>query len=218
MGCDKALIEIDGRPMAARVADALRAGGCAPVLAVGGDGHALAAVGLVPVTDRWPGEGPLGGLATALSVAEDVSSAGRLAVGAAADRRAGGRPDDEPFSDPTVVVAPCDWLRPDAAVVHALLQALGRASIDPSGAILTAPRATVAVPVVDGRRQWVHAAWRATPDLADAVAMLLDRGARRMDAVTALVDDPGAVVDLPVVESLDDADTPQDLPPARDRS
>lgn len=196
MGRDKSLVEIDGRPMAARVADALRSGGCDPVLAIGGHGAALVRLGLEPVADRWPGEGPLGGLATGL---------------AAAVAR---RPDDDPHADPIAVVAPCDWLRPDPALVQALAQALGRASKDPSGApTATAPGATVAVPVVDGRRQWVHAAWRATPDLAEAMAVLLDRGARRMDAVATLVGDPGAVIDLPVVvAALDDADSPEDLP------
>ena len=38
MGTDKALVEVDGVPMAERVAGALHAGGCAPVVFVGGDG------------------------------------------------------------------------------------------------------------------------------------------------------------------------------------
>ena len=37
MGRDKATLPVDGVPMAARVADALRRAGAEPVLAVGGD-------------------------------------------------------------------------------------------------------------------------------------------------------------------------------------
>lgn len=52
--------------MAARVAEALRDSGCDPVIAIGGDFKALQALGLAMVADRWPGEGPLGGVITAL--------------------------------------------------------------------------------------------------------------------------------------------------------
>ena len=73
MGRDKALVEVDGVPMAGRVAAALRDAGAAEVLAVGGDAEALARLGLTPVADRWPGEGPLGGIVTALhAAAHDV--------------------------------------------------------------------------------------------------------------------------------------------------
>jgi molybdopterin-guanine dinucleotide biosynthesis protein A len=66
MGRDKALVEVEGRAMAARVAAALTAAGCHPVVAVGGDSAHLAAIGLTVVADRWPGEGPLGAIITAL--------------------------------------------------------------------------------------------------------------------------------------------------------
>jgi molybdopterin-guanine dinucleotide biosynthesis protein A len=66
MGSDKALVEVDGVPMVLRVAQTLRAATCDPVIALGGDTTALAKLGLVTVADRWPGEGPLGGLITAL--------------------------------------------------------------------------------------------------------------------------------------------------------
>ncbi len=65
MGRDKATLPIDGVPMAARVAEALRSAGAAPVLAIGGDQAALEAVGLAWVADRHPGEGPLGGILSA---------------------------------------------------------------------------------------------------------------------------------------------------------
>jgi len=99
MGRDKALVEVDGVALAARVAAALRSGGCDAVLAVGGDAAALAALGLEPVADRWPGEGPLGGLATALAAATEVGG-------------------------DVLVLAPCDLVHPDAMAVADLRRAL----------------------------------------------------------------------------------------------
>jgi molybdopterin-guanine dinucleotide biosynthesis protein A len=66
MGHDKALVHIDGAPMAQRVAAALVAGGCDPVLLVGGDAPALDSFGLLLLEDRWPGQGPLGAIITVL--------------------------------------------------------------------------------------------------------------------------------------------------------
>jgi molybdopterin-guanine dinucleotide biosynthesis protein A len=65
MGRDKALLVVSGRPMAARATDALREAGAEPVMAIGGDAAALEAAGIDVVPDRYPGEGPLGGLLTA---------------------------------------------------------------------------------------------------------------------------------------------------------
>ena len=65
MGTDKATIEIDGVPMAVRVAAALSAAGAATVYTVGG----LQFPGLSAVADRWPGQGPLGGILSALHAA-----------------------------------------------------------------------------------------------------------------------------------------------------
>jgi molybdopterin-guanine dinucleotide biosynthesis protein A len=66
MGVDKALIEIDGVAMAARVANALRAAGCAPIALVGGDLEALGRLGETTVADVHPGAGPVGGIITAI--------------------------------------------------------------------------------------------------------------------------------------------------------
>lgn len=74
MGTDKALVAVDGAPMARRVTDALATGGCSPVIAVGGDAAALAALGLDVVGDGWPGEGPLGAIVTALELAAPSGS------------------------------------------------------------------------------------------------------------------------------------------------
>jgi molybdopterin-guanine dinucleotide biosynthesis protein A len=94
MGTDKALVPVDGVPMAERVARALAAAGCTPVTMIGGDATALAAVDRPHRADRWPGEGPLGGVITALGAERDA-----------------------------VVVAACDLPRLDAATVAALLDA-----------------------------------------------------------------------------------------------
>lgn len=172
MGRDKALVEVGGRALAARVADALRAGGCAGVLSVGGDAAALARLGMIPAADRWPGEGPLGGLATAVLA---VPSGARL------------------------VVAPCDLVDPSPGAVAALLRALDRA-----------PGADAAVPVVAGRPEWVHAAWRVDASLRQRLAALVGDGARRLDAVAGAVSHV-AVPDVGEA-AVADADRPEDLP------
>lgn len=87
MGRDKAAIEVGGVAMADRVAAALRAAGAAAVVTVGGAGS--------DVADDHPGEGPLGGVLTAL-------------------RWAG---------DQVVVVAPCDLVAPDPSAFAALAAA-----------------------------------------------------------------------------------------------
>lgn len=98
MGTDKALLMLEGEPFVRRVVAALVDAGAAEVVVVGGDGDRMASLGIEVVPDRWPGEGPLGGLLTALDWSpEDV-----------------------------VVVAGCDqpWL--DAASVARLVEALDR--------------------------------------------------------------------------------------------
>ncbi|MFT3854613.1 MAG: molybdenum cofactor guanylyltransferase [Ilumatobacteraceae bacterium] len=110
MGRDKALVEIDGVPMVARVAAALRGSGCDPVVAIGGDRAALASLGLDVILDDHPGEGPLGGILTALTGIEVPA-------------------------DGTVVVVSCDvpWLTAEA--VHAV--AAGRGGHDVAVAVGT---------------------------------------------------------------------------------
>lgn len=95
MGRPKALIEVDGVPMVVRVATALDAGGCTPVRLIGGTALP-SGIGYALVEDRWPGEGPLGGVITALL-------------------DAGG----------DVVVAACDLPDLDAAAVRAIRDAPG---------------------------------------------------------------------------------------------
>ena len=68
MGIDKATIPVAGVAMARRVADALAAAGCSPVSAIGGDPAELGRLGLEHIFDQYPGDGPLGGIITALAV------------------------------------------------------------------------------------------------------------------------------------------------------
>lgn len=99
MGSDKALLEVGGTAMARRVADALAAGGCDPVLAIGGAAGPLRRLGLWTVDDLHPGEGPLGGIITAIDAVRSTCDA--------------------------VVVVACDLAGIDGAVVAAVLGALG---------------------------------------------------------------------------------------------
>lgn len=103
MGTDKALLQFDGAPMATRVAAALVDAGATSVAAVGGRRDALRSVGLDAVVDRWPGEGPLGGVVTSLG-----------SVGTA----------------PTVVVLSCDLIDPDARLVADLARRRERLGVD----------------------------------------------------------------------------------------
>ena len=102
MGVDKAVLDLNGRPMALRVADTLRQAGALEVLAVGGRPEWAKVLVGVDRCDEWvpdlhPGDGPLGGVVTA----------------------AAARPNS------FLVVAACDLpdLRP--AVVEALIVAAG---------------------------------------------------------------------------------------------
>ena len=102
MGHDKATLRIDDEPMAARVGRALAGAGATTVAAVGGELEILSRHGLEPGADRWPGEGPLGGLVTAL----------------------GGEGEE------IVVVLGCDLVRPDPAAIGAIVDRLASGRAD----------------------------------------------------------------------------------------
>ena len=68
MGRDKALIDVAGEPLALRTAHVLEAAGALEVVAIGGDGDAIGALGLAWHADLYPGEGPLGAIITAFRV------------------------------------------------------------------------------------------------------------------------------------------------------
>lgn len=112
MGSDKALLVVDGRPLARRTADVLVAAGASEVLVVGGDAAALRPLGLEVVADRHVGEGPLGGLVTALDAA-----ANEVVVVLACDL---------PYADPAGVVAVVAALAGDAQAAWAAPVSGGR--------------------------------------------------------------------------------------------
>ena len=74
MGRDKALIPLaDGRLMSKVAADALRQAGATRVRSIGGNAVELHLISLEVTPDRFPDEGPLGGIITALdTAAEDL--------------------------------------------------------------------------------------------------------------------------------------------------
>lgn len=101
MGGGKPLAPFRGQPLAQWVIDAMRDGGCDPIVTVGGDPSALANLTAAHhVGDQWPGEGPLAGTISALDALFDV--------------------DDPPQF---VVVAACDLGQLDAATVFAVRSA-----------------------------------------------------------------------------------------------
>ena len=133
MGTDKAFIEVGGVPMVVRAVNTLRAAGAATTLVVGGDAERLTALGLTAVPDRYPGQGPLGGVVTALGAIDVHSGAGIDAV----------------------VTLPCDVVTPDADAVRCVVDRFEAATGDP-----TAAAVDLVVPLAGGVPQWMHAAWR----------------------------------------------------------
>lgn len=73
MGTDKATFEIEGIPMATRVADAARRAGASEILLVGGTQAKAKKLDGVWKKDAFPGQGPLGGVITALKTASHDS-------------------------------------------------------------------------------------------------------------------------------------------------
>ena len=94
MGRDKALLPIDGEPLAARTARVLQESGCAPVALVGRQPE-LTTLGLPVITEPAGVRHPLIGVATALRQADS----------------------------PLALLTPCDLPRLTAAAVRCLLAA-----------------------------------------------------------------------------------------------
>jgi molybdopterin-guanine dinucleotide biosynthesis protein A len=157
------------------------------------------------VPDRYPGEGPLGGVLTALTEVDHE----------------------------IVLVVSCDLLAPDASAMAATVAELARPPATPGATGPGAPgpagvadgadgadvdrwagpatAGDVAVPEVEGRRQWMHAAWRRNARVREGLAATFAGGERSVHRAVAQarltvlgVADvaPGAVAD---------ADTPDDL-------
>lgn len=169
MGRDKAVIEIDGVAMAARVGEALRLAGASSVVLIGGEAPALRALGLPLRADDHPGAGPLAATITAM----------------------------ETLGSEVVMVLACDLVRPSATAIA-----------DTVHALLANPSAAGAVPLVEGRRQWTHAAWSrgALPELRAA----FERGERSLHRAAVHL----AIADVVGVDAAAvlDADEPDDLP------
>ncbi len=173
---DKALLEVDGRALAATAAQALTDAGASEVVAVGGDADGLSAVGLTVVADRFPGEGPLGGIVTALGHFASL--------------------------DVPVVVLACDLPAASAANVASTVSAVQ----EEAGPL-------VAVPLVEGRRQWMHACW--TPRAGALIAAAFEAGERA--AWRAAESSTGAGLRItevagPSSDGFRDVDQPGDLP------
>jgi molybdopterin-guanine dinucleotide biosynthesis protein A len=66
MGVDKAFVEVDGRAMVLRVADALRLAGCDPVVCQGGSHLLTGSLGLEVIPDPQPDSGPVLAIQAAL--------------------------------------------------------------------------------------------------------------------------------------------------------
>ena len=97
-----------------------------------------------------------------------------------------------------VFVASCDLVAPSPAAVAATVDAL-----------VADPDAAVAVPIVGGRRQWMHAAWRSSAAVPLSVAFGV--GERAVHAAVAAA--PLRVVELALpAAAVADADVPTDLP------
>ena len=122
---------------------------------------------------------------------EDEPGAGPLGAVLAALRWADGD---------AVLVLGCDLVSPSAAAMEALIEELGRD-----------PDADVAVPVVDGRAQWLHGAWRSRPTTVEAVAAAYEGGERSMRGAARGL----RVLEVEVADAgpYVDADRPEDLPP-----
>jgi molybdenum cofactor guanylyltransferase len=74
-GRDKALVEFDGEPLIARLWRVLKTATAAPVRIIG-DGSKYSQIGAECIADRWPGEGPLGGIITALEASDGSANQG----------------------------------------------------------------------------------------------------------------------------------------------
>jgi len=73
MGSDKATYEVDGSPMAVRVAEAAASAGASEILLIGGTQAKAKKLKGTWKKDAYPGEGPLGGVITALKAASHDS-------------------------------------------------------------------------------------------------------------------------------------------------
>lgn len=179
MGRDKAVIQIEGVRMVDRVAAALAAAGCSNVVAVG---PRQLAGDLAHIDDLYPGEGPLGGVLTAMASVASVASMG--SVGS------------------WLCVVACDlpWLDVDS------IDALHRAATSGAAAGQNAAEVDVVVARTD-RIEPLCALWN--PRCRDAVQQAFDSGQRSvLEVFKALHVIEVPVRSL----ALRNVNTPEDLP------
>ncbi len=153
MGVDKAFIEIQGRWLITSALKALT--GASQRLIVGGADprlkQAAAEVDAAHIADHWPGEGPLGAVATALSLAQH----------------------------PVTVILPCDLPYISAEDVAVLVQAVSETSpaSAPSAAVFTDQRRHYLPLAIDTRaavlaERLFHSGQRAMASLLDEVTVV----------------------------------------------
>lgn len=184
MGADKALLRVEGDVLAVRVAAALRAAGCDPLVVVrGADQPDPGVPDAELVRDGTAGLGPLEGIRTGLAALE-----GRVEA---------------------AVIAPVDAPRLEPALVRALVHALARTpevdavvpSVDGRVQPLTAVY-RVALHV-EAARLLRAGDNRARALVEEARTLILDEDALLADAALRAAD--------PRLASLDDVDAPADL-------
>ena len=153
MGIDKAFIEVEGRWLIVKTLKALA--GASQHLIVGGTdprlAEAAATTSAQHVPDRWPGEGPLGAIATALGLARH----------------------------PVTVILPCDLPAISAEDVAVLVKAVRQAppSPAPSAAVFTDHRRHYLPLAIDTRsgtlaEHLFESGQRAVASLLDEVAVV----------------------------------------------
>ena len=174
MGTDKAFVDVQGTPLVALVAGALRSAGADRVVAVGGDATRLRALGLDAVADPHVGEGPMAGFAALAN-------------------------DPDARTTPFVVAAACDLPALTASAVRALLATVTAAGPDVAGAIpvvdgiwqsqLVALRPHGLAAMAERFAAGERALWRTVGDLGLATCTTID---------------PAALVDLDSPEDVAD--------------
>jgi molybdopterin-guanine dinucleotide biosynthesis protein A len=102
-GRDKALVQIGGQSLMAKLCSVLL--GVTPDVKIIGSREKYGSFGVECIADRWPGQGPLGGIVTALS-ATDQGGGGeepaRIPFGAQGKSARPSEPDERETS-------PCEW-------------------------------------------------------------------------------------------------------------
>ncbi len=187
MGTDKTRIVLGGRTLLERSVDALRRAGAERIVVVGrdGDGAGLPE-GVVAVADSSPGSGPLGG------IIDGLRHLARM-------ERDASEHSDTRHGDDVVIVVASDHPDHDPDELAFVASLLAKATV----------QTAAAVPVVDGRDQTLHAAYRRW--LAEPFAAQFDAGERSLHRAlgahpTVRVERTGAVR-----SSYRDLDDPADL-------